>query len=374
MKIGIDARTLFKPSGGVGTYLRNLLGGLSTLDSDHQYILFFDEEPPQKLDFLEELNFTTRTLRLPLGQNLTTWNNLRLPLELRSHPVDIFHFPFYTVPLLKSAKWVVSIHDITYKIHPEWFDWKGWLTFRPFSYWAVKMAERILTCSYASKEDILRCYKIPEQKVVVTYYGVSKDFQPVDNPDKLAQVQKKYHLHHPLILYVGSFTVRKNLVRLIRAFHRLIAEKKLDAYLLLVGRPLSPSPDLPSLVKELELEHRISFISDYIPQEVLCLLYNLADLFVYPSLYEGFGLPPLEAMACGTPVVTSHISSLPEITGDAAILINPYDPGEIAEALFEGLTNPVLRKELVQKGLERVQQFSWKKTAWETLQVYQNLR
>lgn len=374
MKIGIDARTLFKPSGGVGTYLKNLLEGLSTLDSDHQYILFFDEEPPQKLDFLEELNFTTRTLRLPLGQNLTTWNNLRLPFELRLHPVDVFHFPFYTVPLLKSAKWVVSIHDITYKIHPEWFDWKGWLTFRPFSYWAVKMAERILTCSYASKEDILRCYKIPEQKVVVTYYGVSKDFQPVDNPDKLAQVQKKYHLHHPLILYVGSFTVRKNLVRLIRAFHRLIAEKKLDAYLLLVGRPLSPSLDLPSLVKELELEHRISFISDYIPQEVLCLLYNLADLFVYPSLYEGFGLPPLEAMACGTPVVTSNISSLPEIVGDAAILINPYNPGEIAEALFEGLTNGVLREELVQKGRERVQQFSWKKTAQETLQVYQSLK
>jgi glycosyltransferase involved in cell wall biosynthesis len=236
------------------------------------------------------------------------------------------------------------------------------------------MAERILTCSYASKEDILRCYKIPEQKVVVTYYGVSKDFQPVENPDKLAQVQKKYHLHHPLILYVGSFTVRKNLVRLIRAFHRLIAEKKLDAYLLLVGRPLSPSLDLPSLVKELELEHRISFISDYIPQEVLCLLYNLADLFVYPSLYEGFGLPPLEAMACGTPVVTSNISSLPEIVGDAAILINPYNPGEIAEALFEGLTNGVLREELVQKGRERVQQFSWKKTAQETLQVYQSLK
>ncbi len=374
MKIGIDARTLFKPSGGVGTYLKNLLEGLSVLDSDNQYILFFDEKPPRKLDFLEESNFTTRTLRLPLGQNLTTWNNLRLPFELRFHPVDVFHFPFYTVPLLKSSRWVVSIHDITYKIHPEWFNWKGWLTFRPFSYWAVKTAECILTCSYASKEDILRYYKVPEQRVVVTYYGVSEDFQLLDNPDKLTQIQDKYNLRRPLILYVGSLTVRKNLVRLIQAFHQIITEKKIEAYLLLVGRPLSPYPDLPSLVKELGLEHRISFLFEPVSQEVLCLLYNLADLFVYPSLYEGFGLPPLEAMACGTPVVTSNISSLPEIVGDAAILINPYNPGEIAEALFEGLTNGVLRKELVQKGRERVKQFSWKKTAQETLQVYQSLK
>jgi glycosyltransferase involved in cell wall biosynthesis len=377
MKIGIDARTLHRSSGGVGTYLKNLLEHLSTLDQENQYVLFFDENLPQNLDFVDRSSakFSTRTLRLPIGQNLTTWNNLRLPVELWLHPVDLFHFPFYTMPLIKNGKSVVSMHDISYKVHPEWFNWKGWLTFRPFSYWAAKIADRILTCSYASKEDILRCYKLPEQKVIVTYYGVSEHFYPISNRAEYPHILNKYNVQtqgSPLLLYVGSITLRKNLVRLIQAFRRLVTEKKTEARLLIVGRTLEPYPDLPSFVKAYDLENKISFLSESVSEDTLRALYNRADLFVYPSLYEGFGLPPLEAMACGTPVVTSNISSLPEVTGDAAILVNPYNIGELAEALFEGLTNGRLRKALIERGLERIKKFSWRKMAQETLQVYQS--
>jgi len=370
MKIGIDARTLYKPSGGVGTYLKNLLAELGSLDQENQYVLFFDAAPPGDLD---PVNFTRRTLHLPFGQNLTTWNTFRLLPELWLRPVDLFHFPFYTMPLVKPGKSVVTIHDLTYKLHPEWFNWKAWLTFRPFSYRAAKAADRILTVSYTSREDILRSYRLPEQKVVVTYHGVSEHFHKICDRGPLDEVQDSYGLRHPLLLYVGSITLRKNLVRLLWAFHQLVTEKRVDAHLLLVGRTLAPYPDLPSLVKELGLEARVSFISEYISQETLCRLYNLADLFIYPSLYEGFGLPVLEAMACGTPVVTSRVSSLPEVAGEAAILVDPYNPQEITEALWVGLTDGRLRGELMQRGLERVKKFSWRKTAQETLQVYQSV-
>lgn len=218
--------------------------------------------------------------------------------------------------------------------------------------------------------DIIRYFKIPENKIKVIYLGVDEDYKPLSETE-IRKVRQKYHLNYPFILYVGSLISHKNIPTLIKAFYKL-KKYGLPHKLVITGKRGWKYKNIFEIISKLNLQKDVVF-TGYVQREDLPALYNAADLFVYPSLYEGFGLPPLEAMACGTPVITSNTSSLPEVVGNAGIMVDPYDIDGLAKAMYEVLTNEGLRAELRKRGLERAKMFSWKKTAEETLNVYKGI-
>lgn len=370
MKIGIDVRSMFGTPTGVGRYLSNLLSHISRMDQENTYYLYTDRST--ETSSIQQENFRWRCLTFPIIQNYFTWNHFRLPLELVQHPVDFFHFPFYTIPVLRNYKSVVTIHDITYEVHPEWYSWKGLFAMRYFSRFAAKHADKILTDSDHTKRDILEYYGVPESTVHVVYLGVETRFRKLDEPSAIEQVRTKYRIASPkVILYVGSIHTRRNIEQLVRAF-RLVCQKMCDVQLILIGKREYPYLDVEGLVQELGLSEQI-ILAGYSHDDDLPLLYNAADLFIYPSSYEGFGLPPLEAMACETPVITARNSSLPEVAGDAALFVDPLNLEEMADAMYQVLTNERLRRDMVGKGALQAQKFSWEQTAKKTLAVYQSL-
>jgi glycosyltransferase involved in cell wall biosynthesis len=340
------------------------------MDKENNYCLYTDCKVETPI--VQQPNFHQKHLTLPVAHNYFTWNHFRLPPELLRHPVDLFHFPFYTMPIIRNYKSIVTIHDITYEIHPEWYSWKGLLAMRFFSRYAAKHADRILTVSYCTKRDIMTYYKVAENKIVVTYHGIEKRFRQLKDRSILKQIRAKYQVTSPdVILYIGSIHTRRNIEQLIRAFY-MLCRKMSDIQLLIVGKREYPYLDVQALVAELGLHNRV-ILPGYIKDNDLPLLYNIADVFIYPSSYEGFGLPPLEAMACGTPVITSDSSSLPEVTGDAAVLIDPLNIEEMADALYQVLSDERLHREMVVKGIAQASKFSWEQTAKKTLAVYQEI-
>jgi len=373
MKIGIDVRSMFGTPAGIGRYLSNLLKHLSKMDKENNYCLYTDCKVETPI--VQQPNFHQKRLTLPFAQNYFTWNHFRLPPELFRHPVDLFHFPFYTMPVIRNYKSVVTIHDITYEVRPEWFSRKALFAMRPFSRYAAKHADKILTDSHYSKRDLIKYYGISEDKIVVTYLGVEEWFRKIEDSAALESTKTKYQITSPhVILYVGAIHIRRNVEQLIRAFHKL-CQRMSDVQLVLVGKQEYPYFDLQSLVNELALHNRVivaGYIHIYNPE--LLHLYNIADLFVYPSSYEGFGMPPIEAMACGTPVITSNNTSLPEVTGDAAVLIDdPLNIDEMADAMYQVLNNEKLRHDMVTKGIAQARKFPWEQTAKKTLAVYREL-
>jgi glycosyltransferase involved in cell wall biosynthesis len=225
----------------------------------------------------------------------------------------------------------------------------------------------IISISHHTKYDMLKHFKIPEDKIKVIHLAANECYKPLKE-DEIYKINEKYSLNHPYILYVGGLEPKKNIPTLLKAFYKL---KKHDVNhkLVITGEKRWNYKSIFETIDKLNLQKEVIF-TGYIPDEDLPALYNAADLFVYPSLYEGFGLPPLEAMACGTPVITSNTSSLPEVVGDAGIMVNPYDIDELTNKMYKVLTNEGLTEELSKKGLERAKLFSWKKCAEETLNTY----
>jgi glycosyltransferase involved in cell wall biosynthesis len=237
---------------------------------------------------------------------------------------------------------------------------------------ASRRATRVLTVSESSKRDILRFVKINPEKIDVIYNGYDERFAIEPMEEDVVRVRERYQLHDEFVLYAGNVKPHKNLERLIDAFH-LVRNKGLDHLkLVLIGAEISKYAALRRAVHRHQLHKYVRFLG-YLPEETLAVMYRLAGVFVFPSLYEGFGLPPLEAMASGTPVVTSNVSSLPEVAGDAAVLVNPYDPGAIAEGIYRVLTDEQLRRGLRQRGLARARQFSWEDSARRVREVYQQV-
>jgi len=237
---------------------------------------------------------------------------------------------------------------------------------------ASRRATRVLTVSESSKRDILRFVNINPEKIDVIYNGYDERFAIEPKEEDVVRVRERYQLHDEFVLYAGNVKPHKNLERLIDAFH-LVRNKGLDHLkLVLIGAEISKYAALRRAVHRHQLHKYVRFLG-YLPEETLAVMYRLAGVFVFPSLYEGFGLPPLEAMASGTPVVTSNVSSLPEVAGDAAVLVNPYDPAAIAEGIYQVLTDEQLRRGLRQRGLARARQFSWEDSARRVREVYQQV-
>ena len=274
------------------------------------------------------------------------------------------------IPPLTPCKSVVTIHDCIHLRFPQYLPHRLAYVYARSSMWlATHRASRILTVSETSKRDILRYFRVPESRIDVIYNAIDERLGEAPTDAEVALVRERYQLNDPFVLYAGNIKPHKNLERLIDAFQMLRRGGMGNVKLLIIGDEISKYASLRRAVHRHKLHQHVRFFG-FVPDKTLASLYRLASAFVFPSLYEGFGLPPLEAMAAGTPVITSNVSSLPEVVGDAAILIDPYDPSAIADAMRRVLTDEQLHADLRAKGLMRVQEFSWARSVQRVRAIY----
>jgi glycosyltransferase involved in cell wall biosynthesis len=298
---------------------------------------------------------------------------IRIPLTLVRERAHLLHEPHYVLPSATRCRTVVTIHDCIHLMFPQYLPGSmAHLYARAVMWSAVNRSDRILTVSEASKRDILRFFDIPPEKVAVIYNAIDERFLGPPDLERMDLIRQRYQLDYPFLLYVGNIKPHKNVERLIDAFGMVRAKGLDDLRLVIIGDELSKYPALRQAVHRHRLDKYVRFLG-FQPYDTLAGFYRLARAFVFPSLYEGFGLPPLEAMACGTPVVTSNVSSLPEIAGNAALLVDPYDRLSIAEAILRVVSDETLRQELSERGLARARQFSWSQSVAAIHRIYMDV-
>jgi glycosyltransferase involved in cell wall biosynthesis len=364
MRIGIDARKLH--DFGIGTYIRNLLRYLARLDDRTEYVLLCQ---PADVAGMNELGANFKAVPVNAA-NYSISEQWRIPMAIRREQVTLFHAPHYVLPPLVRCRSVVTIHDVIHLMFPDYLPNRLALTYaRKSITMAARRATRVMTVSESSKRDILRFVDIPADKIDVIYNAYDERFGVEPSEEQVVRVRERYQLHDEFILYAGNVKPHKNLERLIQAFHLVRARGLSHLKLVLIGDDISRYASLRRAVHHYQLHKYVRFLG-YLHEETLAVMYRLAGLFVFPSLYEGFGLPPLEAMASGTPVVTSNVSSLPEVAGDAAVLVDPYKPEAIAGGIYQVLTNEELRRDLRQRGLARARQFSWQDSIRRVREIY----
>ncbi|HCA79346.1 MAG TPA: hypothetical protein DEP53_06380 [Bacteroidetes bacterium] len=379
MRIAIDGRTIVRKRTGVGVYAERFVRSLLRIDQKNSYTLFMAEDDPS----LEAPNLTKVLLpaSTTMGPN-RWWENFTLPRFLRRHSIDIYFSPAYVLPLLhrsRSSKssntrtlMVATIHDLVSYHFPETFTLKMRIWQRLFVGNAVRVADCIFADSLATKLDIHNFYDVPQEVVKVVYLPVDAQFQPVKERETLDVIRARYKLPPKFILYLGTLEPRKNVGRLAAAYARLPDLLREQHSLVLAGGLGWYSGSIRQEIDELHLGEQIKLLG-YVNLSDLPGLYTLASAFVYLSLYEGFGAPPLEAMACGTPVIASRSSSLPEVVGDAGILVDPLDLEEITAQLTRVLTDEPLRSQLGAAGLKQAGLFAANDKAEELLQIFEKL-
>jgi glycosyltransferase involved in cell wall biosynthesis len=364
MRIAIDARKLHDY--GIGTYVRNLVRELARQDGRDTYVLICRraDEP-----FVRALGPQFEPLAEAAG-NYSLLEQFSVPLALARARVDLFHAPHYVVSPLTMCPTVVTIHDCIHLRFPQYLPNRAAHVYaRAMMGFAARRARRILTVSRASKEDIRRYLDVPADKIEVIYNALDERLAAPPTEDDVTRVRERFQLTSPFVLYAGNIKPHKNVDRLIEAFSILHRRSSSQIKLLIIGDEISKYPNLRRLVHRFQLHQFVRFLG-FVPDATLAVLYRLATVFVFPSLYEGFGLPPLEAMASGTPVITSNVSSLPEVVGDAALLIDPMNAGAIADAMARVLGDADLRADLIRRGHQRVKAFSWERSVRRTHDVY----
>ncbi len=365
MRVAIDARKLH--DFGIGTYIRNLLRHLARIDRENEYVLLCQQSDMGVAATLGE-NF--RAVLEP-ADNYSIAEQIHVPWVLMREKPDVYHAPHYVLPVAVRSRSVVTIHDCIHLMFPQYLPNRAAYAYARGAMWsAARRSDRILTVSEASKRDILHFFNVPPDKISVVYNAIDERIWEEPPPEDIARVRERFQLDQRFVLYAGTIKPHKNLVRLIEAFAQLRKGEFEELKLLIIGDEISKLPALRRAVHSYKLHKHVRFLG-FLPDETLAALYRLASLFVFPSLYEGFGLPPLEAMASGTPVVTSNVSSLPEVAGDAAVLVDPYDVSSIVEGMRRVLSDSALANELRRKGLIRARDFSWARSVARTHEIYQ---
>jgi glycosyltransferase involved in cell wall biosynthesis len=364
MRVAIDARKLH--DFGIGTYTRNLLRQLALIDRDSEYVLLCQEAD---LGIAAQLGPNFRTVLEP-SPNYSIREQIHVPWILRRERPDVFHAPHYVLPPAVRSRSIVTIHDCIHLMFPQYLPNRAAYAYARTSMWsAARHSHRILTVSEASKRDIMHFFNVPAEKIVVAYNAIDERFRVPPSEEAIGRVRDRYQLAGRFVLYAGTIKPHKNLVRLIEAFAALRKRGFDDLTLLIIGDEISKLPALRRAVHGHKLHKHVRFLG-HLSDDFLAILYRLAAVFVFPSLYEGFGLPPLEAMASGTPVVTSNVSSMPEVTGGAAVLVDPYQVESIREGIERVLTEPSLREELRAKGIARAEAFSWEQSVARIREIY----
>ncbi len=383
MKIGIDIRTLMDTHySGVSEYTLNLLEAIFKLDKKNEYKLFYNsgKDVSKQIPQFAYDNVTVISTRYPnkIFNNLMQriWHRPKIDQLLG---VDLFFMPnIGFISLSSRCKKVITIHDLSYWRYPEFFSIKRILWHKLIGVKKLlRNFDMVAAVSENTKNDILELSHIPLEKVRVIYSGLGEQYHQITNDIEkrnLALIQRKYQLPQKFILYLSTIEPRKNVSGIIRAFDQFILENAdmKDSGLVIAGARGWKSGEVFKNWQASRFKAKIKFLG-YVDQSDKVYLYNLASLFIYPSFYEGFGFPPLEAMACGCPVITSTVSSLPEIAGQAALMVNPDNISEIAQAIFLIMTDIQLRNNIIKKALETVQKFRWEKTAQDYLQLFKRL-
>jgi glycosyltransferase involved in cell wall biosynthesis len=372
-RIGLNAHLLNLAgnyrSAGINWYIYHLLQNLPPA-SDFDYTVFLsDRHAHSQFDQMSH-----RPSRLPTRNPIVriAWEQLVQPFALRRERIDLLHALAFAGPLAISIPWIVTVFDLSFARYPQSFNAAN----RIYLNWAVRnslrRAQRVIAISESTRRDLISIFGADPQRVQVIYCGSDPAFAPAKDAAEIATFRAQRQLPEKFILHVGTIEPRKNLARLLRAFARAKRAARLSHRLVLIGARGWKYTEVDTVIEQERIQDDVIF-AGYVPQAELPLWYRAADLFAYPSLYEGFGLPPLEAMACGTPVVTSNAASLPEVVGDAALQIAPDDEGALEEALVRAATDTNLRAQMIARGLAQAAKFSWARTARETTEVYRDV-
>ncbi len=363
MRIGLAARWLDLPAGGAREYTLNLIESLLRIDSGNEYFVFHGSQANMG-------KFPTATEVLLPARNTFWWDYVQLPAAVAPYKIDLFWTPSYIVPFPIHCKAVASVLDLAYFTLPQSYQLLDVVYMQVGMPRSFRRADALLSISEYTKLDMLRLFPFTVGKVVVTHLAPASRFRQSHDVKRLDAIRAKYGLPIPYIFYAGSISPRKGLQYLLEAFASLKQGQKIPHRLVFTGGWSWGSVNFRELIEGFGLQDQITRLGQ-VPAEDMPLLYELADLFVYPSLYEGFGLPVLEAMACGCPVVCSNLTALPEVAGDAALAVDPRDAAALQVAIYCALTDQATRLQLKQKGLERASRFTWESTARRTLEVFE---
>ncbi|MFZ5918584.1 MAG: glycosyltransferase family 4 protein [Chloroflexota bacterium] len=383
MRIGIDFTAAARQGGGIGRLTRNIVGALAAIDHENDYRLFVAAGRGRDAEWqvgslgaafqgAGQPNFRLRNVPLSDHALAVAWHRLRLPLmvELFVGPVHLFHSPDFTLPPVLGARTLVTVHDLSFLRLPACFP-DGLRRYLEAAVpRAVRRAHHVIADSHHTRRDLIQLLDIPAEKISVIHAGVEPRFHPMTGRDALEAVRRRYNLPQRFILSVGTVQPRKNYARLIEAFALSSSHFSTGHWdLVIAGGRGWLYEQLFERVEQLGLKDRVHWVG-FVDDADLPALYNLTELFVFPSLYEGFGLPPLEAMACGVPVICSDVSSLPEVAAQAALMVDPLDVEGLAAAMQQGLEDQALRAALVARGLQRAATFTWPQAAERLRQVY----
>lgn len=372
MKVGIDIQCLTGPLTGVGYYTLGLLGGLSSLSpSDRICPFYFSRRgdvdlPPLVYKKLRPLGRKVPGRLLSLG-----WKRLGFPpLNWLIPGLDLYHFTNFVARPVRRKPVVTTVYDLSFKRHPEFTEPKNLRYLEKFVPLTLERSDRIIVISEFTRKELLDLFPVPGSKITVIHGGVDENFRKPATADELLRVRYRFNLPEKYVLTVATWEPRKNLVNLLEAWQSLKMEGKVgDRKLVLVGMKGWLHGEIDQKYRNMAGNRGVR-AAGYIPRQLLPIVYQGAECFVFPSLYEGLGLPPLEAMAGGVPVAASRAASLPEVLGDAALYFNPAKPREIAEALLAVLIRPELRAGLIEKGRKQAAKYTWEDTARKTLAVY----
>lgn len=362
--IGIDARLTYYRVGGISTYIRRFINALERSQTTHRYTVFQSRKAKENL----VQRFKRGTLWTPAHHRLEKW---ALSVELGFRKLDLWHSPDFIPPIYGAKRHVITVHDLTFIHYPQYLTSEARQYYNAQIEWAVRHADHILCDSQTTKQDLISLLNVAEQKITVHMLGVDERFQPLTTEQK---TESRYRLQLPecYFLFVGTFEPRKNIIGLIKAYKSLKEVLSDAPPLVLVGKKGWLFEETMSQIQALQLEQNIIWRDD-ITDEQLPAIYNSAIALIMPSFYEGFGLPALEAMACGTVPIVSNRSSLPEIVGDVGLLVSPDNPDTIAQAMQRALNDDLWRAANEQAALVRAKNFTWDKTAQIISQVYESL-
>ncbi len=377
MRIGIDCRMYSSQFTGIGRYVFELVENLQTIDRQNHYFLFFNQ--PEFNNFqASSPNFQKVLVN---AKHYSLAEQTCFLKILNRHHLDLMHFTHFNAPIFYRRPSIVTIHDLTLHFFPgkKMKSFFHRLAYRTTIRTAVRKATKIIAVSRATGRDLEELLNISLNKIQIIYEGVNPDFKPIDNQSRLNHTLHKYQIHKPFLLYTGVWRDHKNLTGLLDAFAQIY--KKHDLQLVVTGRKDNIyAQEIFNHARQLGLMSEKDRSTDHqwpavifpglVGEDELIDLINLAKIYVFPSFYEGFGLPPLEAMQCGTPVAASNTSCMPEICGNNAIYFDPYSPADIADKIERLLTDQHLYNRLVKSGLQHTKKFSWSKMAKETHQLY----
>lgn len=371
MKVGFDSRPAKWYRGtGIGTYTYQLINWFNKIDKENQYTLFIPDD--WDFNFAFKKNFTYENIKG--NANDSFWDQVNIPNIIDDKKLSIYHVPQNGVglPKEKNCPFIITLHDVIPYRMPQTCSERLVSIFNEELPRIIAECDAIITVSEFSKRDITRTLNFPAEKTFVTHLAAEDFYRPKGKSKSRAYIKRIYGIDGDFILYIGGYSPRKNIIGLIEAFSKVVHLYNRDVKLVIGGTKGRSYDRYKQRTIDLKIENKVIF-TGFIPLRDMPIMYTAAKLFAYPSFYEGFGLPPIEAMACGTPVIASNLTSIPEIVEDAALLMDPYDVDELCSAMLLVLIDRKVRKELIIQGLKKAKSLSWKATAEKTIDIYKKI-